>query len=241
MQFVCKSCKRSAFVRLTRNLNSLCDDCRKERKGYLDEMSESFPCLQLGSFENKDVDFSFFDTPSPSYSAKLSLYRKTVVTGKDSCVLGKGAYGEVWLVRNKVTKELYALKVIPRADLENMKQRKNVRQEIEIQQRISHRNIVKVFEAFSDKENIYILIEYADNGNLFHYIRKHKRLSEKEAFKFFVQIACAVDFLHKNSLMHRDIKPENILIARDGTAKLCDFGCCTYYDEMVGRYLVAKG
>jgi len=236
MQFVCKSCNKSAFIRVKHNLNSLCDECRKERKDYLEEMAESFPCLKLGSFEKEGIDFSLLESPSPSYSTKFSLYKKTIVPGKNTYVLGKGAYGEVWLVKNKITKQLYALKVIPRTNLANTQQRKNVKHEIEIQQRINHRNIIKVYDTFSDKENIYIVMEYADNGNLFYYIRKHKRLTEQEAFKFFVQIACAVNFLHKNSLLHRDIKPENILITKNGTAKLCDFGCCTYCDEMIGRY-----
>jgi hypothetical protein len=233
---VCKACNRSAFATVRHNLSSLCEECRKEKKDYLEEMAESFPCLKLGTFENKDVDFSLLEVPSPSYSTKFALYKKTMVPGKNTFVLGKGTYGEVWLVRNKITKQLYALKVIPRTNLASMQQRKNVKQEIEIQQRINHRNIIKVNDAFSDKENIYIVMEYANNGNLFYYIRKYKRLIEQEAFKFFVQVASAIDFLHRNSLLHRDIKPENILITKDGTAKLCDFGCCTYCDEMVGRY-----
>lgn len=232
MQFICKTCN-TPYTGIKHNLNSLCQDCRVERKNYLEEMAENFPCLKLGTLENKQIDFTLLETPS--CSTKLSLYKKTIAPGRNSFVLGKGAYGEVWLVKHKVTKQLYALKAIPRKNLASMRQRRNVKQEIEIQQRIDHRNIIKVYDAFSDRENIYILLEYANNGNLFHYIRKRKRLTEKETFRFFVQVACAVNFLHKNSLMHRDIKPENILLTKDGTAKLCDFGYCTYYDEMVGR------
>jgi serine/threonine protein kinase len=157
-------------------------------------------------------------------------------TNSDDDLLGKGGYGEVWLVRHKVTGREYAMKALNKRELAKRSQLKNLAQEIGTQKRIVHDNIIKVYDFMEDKTNIYIIMEYASKGSLFYYIRKKGNIEEKEAFKFFIQIASAVNFLHKNSLMHRDIKPENILITSTGTVKLCDFGLCAYYDKNRERY-----
>lgn len=67
-------------------------------------------------------------------------------------------------------------------------------------------------------------MEFAENGNLFHYIRKHKKLEEKEAFIYFFQVCIGLDYLHKKNIIHRDLKPENLLLDARGNIKLCDFG-----------------
>ena len=67
-------------------------------------------------------------------------------------------------------------------------------------------------------------MEFAKNGNLFHYIRKKKRLGEAEAMKIFLQTCKGIDFIHKKSLIHRDIKPENLLLDDKKNVKICDFG-----------------
>ena len=69
-------------------------------------------------------------------------------------------------------------------------------------------------------------MEYANNQNLFNVIKKNNGMSEKEAFKYFIQAVSAVNFLHEQKLIHRDLKPENILIDKNDVVKLCDFGWC---------------
>ena len=69
-------------------------------------------------------------------------------------------------------------------------------------------------------------MDFANNQNLFSLINKKNGLTEKEAFKYFIQTASAINFLHEQNLIHRDLKPENILIDNQDTVKLCDFGWC---------------
>jgi serine/threonine protein kinase len=69
-------------------------------------------------------------------------------------------------------------------------------------------------------------MDYANNQNLFTLINKKNGMSENEAFKYFIQTAAAVYFLHEHNLIHRDLKPENILIDNNDNVKLCDFGWC---------------
>ena len=77
--------------------------------------------------------------------------------------------------------------------------------EIDIQSRISHKNIIKLFNVNETIKSFDLIMEYANNGTLFHYIKRNRGLNEKLSFKFFIQICNAIFFLHKNNLMHRDI------------------------------------
>ncbi len=77
---------------------------------------------------------------------------------------------------------------------------------------------------FEDKENVYLILEFAENGSLFSYLRKKQRFSEIEAFVYFFQTCLGIDYLHKKSIIHRDLKPENLLLDKQGNIKLCDFG-----------------
>eukprot|EP00826_Nyctotherus_ovalis_P040670 TRINITY_DN4029_c0_g1_i2.p1 TRINITY_DN4029_c0_g1~~TRINITY_DN4029_c0_g1_i2.p1 ORF type:complete len:234 (+),score=47.83 TRINITY_DN4029_c0_g1_i2:170-871(+) len=230
MQLKCRVCSVCYTAPASQRLSSLCKRCTEERKCYLEAMNAKFPFLSEGTIT---------DTLDPlplNSDTELQSYRLLNVPGTGSHVLGKGTYGEVWLVQHRITGDKYALKAIQRQKLESLQQMKDLRQEIDVQRRISHRNVVRVYDAMEDRENIYILMEYVDGGNLFRYIRKRKKLTEIEAYKLFRQVAAAVNFLHTNSLLHRDIKPENILLTADNTVKLTDFGCCTFCDEAAGKY-----
>ena len=99
-------------------------------------------------------------------------------------------------------------------------------QEIEIQLNLDHPNIIRLYSYYEDKENIFLILEYLNNGNLFSKIRKKKKLYEEESFNYFIQILNAINFLHENNYLHRDIKPENILLDNNNNVKLCDFGWC---------------
>ena len=84
--------------------------------------------------------------------------------------------------------------------------------EINIQSKIAHPNIIRLFNYFKDKKNIYLILEFALKGTLFDYIHYKNGLDEPEAFYYFIQAVNSVSFLHKNKIIHRDIKPENLLI-----------------------------
>jgi serine/threonine protein kinase len=98
--------------------------------------------------------------------------------------------------------------------------------EIEIHRKLKHENIIKLFTNLEDDEYIYLILEYASKGNLFYLIRNKKRLTEDEAFYFFIQVLDGIYFLHKHGFIHRDIKPENLLIDEGNVLKICDFGWC---------------
>ena len=71
---------------------------------------------------------------------------------------------------------------------------------------------------------VYLVLDYAENGNLYSYIHKKKGFTEFECFKFFYQTVLAIQLMHQNNAMHRDLKPENLLLDKNYNIKLCDFG-----------------
>ena len=142
-------------------------------------------------------------------------------------IIGIGSYGKVYLYKNITDKKLYAIKHLDKMILcKSIHTIKRIYDEINIQSRIYHQNIVRLLNVKENDKSIYLIMEYANTGSLFKYIRDKQCLSEEESFKFFSQIINAIYFLHKNDFIHRDIKPENILIFDNKVCKLCDFGCC---------------
>ena len=140
--------------------------------------------------------------------------------------LGSGSFGRVYLVSHNDLKSLFALKVIDKRKLMVSYGKLDIiYNEINIHSKLAHENIIKLYNVHEDNENINIIMEYAENGNLYELISKEKNgLTEAKAFDYFIQVVNAVYYLHNNNIIHRDIKPENILIGNDNKIKLCDFG-----------------
>ena len=146
-------------------------------------------------------------------------------------IIGAGAFGQVYLGLNTITKKYYAIKHIDKQNIFNyLHSLSNIQKEIEIQSRINHPNIVKLLYVKETDISYDLVMEYASGGNLFYFIRKYKRLDENLSFNLFIQVVNAIYFLHKNDLIHRDIKPENILLFENNIVKLCDFGWCVKYE-----------
>ena len=150
----------------------------------------------------------------------------------ETLVIGNGSYGRVYLYRNMIDQKLYAIKHMEKERLKKtLKTLQGIYGEIYYQSRIFHQNIVRLLYVTENEDSFDLIMEYANGGSLFYYIRDNNYLSEKESFKIFSQIINAVYFLHKNDLIHRDIKPENILLYdNNNICKLCDFGWCVKYD-----------
>ena len=90
--------------------------------------------------------------------------------------------------------------------------------------KLNHPNITKILELFETEDNIFIIMEYINGGNLFSFIKKTRKLSEKTAKFLFKQIIEGIKYIHSKNIVHRDIKLENILIDLKNNIKICDFG-----------------
>ena len=139
-------------------------------------------------------------------------------------LLGKGTYGEVQLVKHKTTGHYYALKAIKKHTKERRVPIKMLFREISVQKKLIHQNIIRLYDHLESFDKIVLVLEYAEDGNLSHRLRKKTRLPESEAYHYFFQLCKGVEYLHKNDIIHRDLKPENILLTKTGGVKICDFG-----------------
>lgn len=144
-------------------------------------------------------------------------------------LIEKGGTSAVLLVEKEDTKELFAAKVISISNEIQQNNLANVQREISIMEEISHPNIVQYFESFSifganEEEYLVIIMEYCENGDLLTFIDKNGFQSELEKKRIFLEFLSAVQYLHKKGIFHGDIKCENLLLGKDLTVKLCDFG-----------------
>jgi hypothetical protein len=140
-------------------------------------------------------------------------------------ILGSGAFGQVFLAKNKQDGVLVAIKHIDKERLFKMGIKRDlIIREINIQMRLIHPNIARMFSYYEDNKSYYLIMEYIDKGTLFQIIQKSRGFKEEKAFELFIQVVNAFNFLHEYNLIHRDLKPENCLIDKNDTVKLCDFG-----------------
>ena len=113
---------------------------------------------------------------------------------------------------HKETNNNVAVKIIEKKGITDNTIHKSIKNEIEIQRRIIHENIIRLITYVEDDHKVHIVMEYANKGTLFTLLRRKQLFSEKEAFYYFTQVCSAIQFLHINQLIHRDIKPENLLL-----------------------------
>jgi len=138
--------------------------------------------------------------------------------------LGEGASCSVYLVKEKKTKQLYALKVMKKTAKESKTLFQN---EAKILQLLKHPNILEYVTSFEDAKTYNILTVLCRGGELFDRVSKG-RFTEKVAAHLTKQMLLAVNCCHKNNVVHRDLKPENFVFdsdAEDSNMKLIDFGC----------------
>ena len=161
-----------------------------------------------------------------SFDSTLNMNSLIPITlNNNNVMLGEGAFSKVQLYQHKKTKIKYAVKIMNLIELEKLSQNKKfVLNEVSIQGRISHPNIIKLFNFYEIKKNYVLILEYASKGTLFDLINAESGLSESIAFYYFIQTLNAIYFLHLHSIIHRDLKPENLLINENNILKLCDFG-----------------
>ncbi|KAH7382475.1 kinase-like domain-containing protein [Phaeosphaeria sp. MPI-PUGE-AT-0046c] len=138
--------------------------------------------------------------------------------------LGKGKFGRVYLAKEKSSGFVCALKVLHKSELQQGKVEKQVRREIEIQSHLAHPNILRLFGHFHDAKRVFLILEFAGQGELYKHLRREQRFPEWKAAQYIAQMAAALKYLHKKHVMHRDIKPENILVGVHGEIKISDFG-----------------
>lgn len=142
-------------------------------------------------------------------------------------LIGKGTFGQVFQVRKKDTRRIYAMKVLSK---------KVIVQKKEIAHTLGERNIlvrtaktespfiVGLKFSFQTPTDLYLVTDYMSGGELFWHLQKEGRFNEARAKFYIAELILALQHLHDHDIVYRDLKPENILLDANGHIALCDFG-----------------
>lgn len=138
--------------------------------------------------------------------------------------VGSGGMADVYMAKDHKLNRNVAVKVLKSEYVEDEKFLKKFETEAQAVARLSHPNIVNIYDVGIEDGINYIVMELAEGITLKEYIRKKGYLSPQETVEISTQIASAISHAHKNHIIHRDIKPQNILVSDTGIIKVTDFG-----------------
>ncbi|KAF1778742.1 Arb2 domain [Phytophthora cactorum] len=149
-------------------------------------------------------------------------------------VVGKGAYGKVFLAKKKHGRNagrVYAMKVLRKQDVFKKKQVEHTKSEQRILKHVEHPFVVRLRYAFQNHQKLYLVMDYYSGGSLFVHLRKEKRFTEQRACFYAAELVLSLAHLHNMHIMYRDLKLENILMDSDGHVAITDFGLSKEDDE----------
>ncbi|CAF3673922.1 unnamed protein product [Rotaria sordida] len=207
----------SLYTYLPNWLNSLKDD----------ELQS--PPMSSNIFQ-KYIRQSHLETTMANSVRKMALNEDRLFTIDDfefGRPLGKGAFGIVYLARLKKTKFICALKMLHKSKINEYSMAEQVKIETESGFKLNHPLILTMYDVFHDEKRFYFMLEYAPHGQLYRFLQKLRRFTNRLAASYIYQICHALEYCHSKSIIHRDLKPENILVDCCGNLKLADFGWST--------------
>ncbi|CAH9072213.1 unnamed protein product [Cuscuta europaea] len=138
--------------------------------------------------------------------------------------ISRGAFGRVFLAKKRATGDLFAIKVLKKADMIRKNSVESILAERDILISLRNPFVVRFFYSFTCRDNLYLVMEYLNGGDLFSLLRNLGCLQEDMARVYIAEVVLALDYLHSLNIVHRDLKPDNLLIGPDGHIKLTDFG-----------------
>ena len=194
----------------------------QERTEDWEELKKTMEELSLSSTEQELMRQKIMHR-----EAELMRQRRQKVTVYDfepEKIIGKGAFGEVRVVRYKPTGEIFAMKKLNKTEMLYKNQVQHVKAERNVLANIENPWIVELRFSFQDEKNLYLVMEYLGGGDLMTLLIRKNILTEAEAKFYVAECILAIESIHKMNYIHRDIKPDNILIDNQGHIKISDFG-----------------
>ncbi|XP_049661598.1 citron Rho-interacting kinase isoform X4 [Accipiter gentilis] len=157
--------------------------------------------------------------------AELKELQPSVKDFEVKSVVGSGHFADVKVVREKVTGDVYAMKVMSKESLLAQEHVSFFEEERSILSQSTSPWIPQLQYAFQDKKNLYLVMEYQPGGDLLSLLNRYEDQLDESMVQFYLaELVLAIHSVHQMGYVHRDIKPENILIDRTGHIKLVDFG-----------------
>jgi ankyrin repeat protein len=155
---------------------------------------------------------------------KITEERISLSSFVSLAILGRGSFGEVYLVQKIDTKKKYAMKVLNKDRILAQNLLKYVKAERNILSIMNHPFIIKLYYAFQTNSKLFLILEYCPGGDLSKHLYFEKKFSEPRAKIYICEVLLALENLHKNNIIYRDLKPDNVVLCDDGHCKLTDFG-----------------
>ncbi|KAL4574650.1 hypothetical protein LXL04_021486 [Taraxacum kok-saghyz] len=184
--------------------------------------------------EKVDISSTVIDEDAPLEDDVVrSLRTSPMHSGKDRTSIddfeiikpiSRGAFGRVFLAKKRTTGDLFAIKVLKKADMIRKNAVESILAERDILISVRNPFVVRFFYSFTCRENLYLVMEYLNGGDLYSLLRNLGCLDEDVARIYIAEVVLALEYLHSLRVVHRDLKPDNLLIAHDGHIKLTDFG-----------------
>ncbi|XP_057781506.1 uncharacterized protein LOC130999850 [Salvia miltiorrhiza] len=198
---------------------------RRERRNVLErkladaEVSEEEQNNLLKYLEKKETEYM-----------RLQRHKMGADDFEPLTMIGKGAFGEVRVCREKSTGHVYAMKKLKKSEMLRRGQVEHVKAERNLLAEVDSNCIVKLYCSFQDEEYLYLIMEYLPGGDMMTLLMRKDTLTEDEARFYVGETVLAIESIHKHNYVHRDIKPDNLLLDRNGHMKLSDFGLCKPLD-----------
>ncbi|KAL5225716.1 hypothetical protein ABZP36_012355 [Zizania latifolia] len=194
---------------------------RKERRCSLEKqlaensknMSEEEQHNIVKQYEKKETEYM-----------RMQRHKMSVDDFDLLTMIGKGAFGEVRVCRDKATGNVYAMKKLKKSEMLRRGQVEHVRAERNLLAEVDHHCIVKLYCSFQDSEYLYLIMEYLPGGDMMTLLMRKDTLTEDEARFYVGETVLAIEAIHRHNYIHRDIKPDNLLLDRYGHLRLSDFG-----------------
>ncbi|XP_065178969.1 serine/threonine-protein kinase MRCK beta-like [Sycon ciliatum] len=209
--------------------------CKPEEALSVDGLLDALLVLHdecSGSTLRKDKNIENFVSRTSECVTKVKNLRMRKEDFETLRVIGKGAFGQVQLVRLKETSNIYAMKILNKWDMLKRQETACFREERDVLVYGDSRWLTQLHFAFQDVNYLYLVMEYYIGGDLLTLLsRFDDRLDEQMAKFYFAEMILAINCVHELGYLHRDIKPDNLLLDRHGHLHLADFGSCLRLDE----------
>ena len=150
--------------------------------------------------------------------------------------LGQGGMGSVWLAEDtQLDNKPFAIKMLPSILVSNKRAYRQLKDEALVAMKLTHPNIVTLRAFEENSGNPFLVMDYIDGQTLDDYLAEKGKLPEADVLRILRPIAAALDYAHSKGVVHRDVKPGNVMIAKDGTPYILDFGIAREIQETMTR------
>ncbi|XP_062514832.1 serine/threonine-protein kinase PLK4-like [Corticium candelabrum] len=157
-------------------------------------------------------------------------------------LLGKGGFANVYRARSKHNGQEVAIKMIDKKLMRAAGMVTRVRNEVEIHCQLKHPSVLELYNFFEDDKYVYLVLEICHNGELQRFLSSHSQVfSEKEAASYLAQIIDGLEYLHSHGIVHRDMTLSNLLLTKDMSVKIADFGLATKLSMPDEKHLTMCG